>query len=269
MANLGTLMAPPTPATVGRNSHAASINDFNLQLKQQPWYQQFIAQAGFTGRPVQLNKQQRAQLEQLIIQRGGVPPDAFNDMQIDPAGNLNTEHGFASQPTFLKALEIGGAAAAGAVALPGSVGSLIGMGGTPGVTTGAQAGWLSSTAPSLLNAAPAAATHTALASAGSIGARLAPNLVNAATSIYANRTAANASTAASQLEAQAAADALAYTKVRDAQQRQDDLDAQNKNFALYQDAQRRLDPYRQFGQRSLGQLMAPRPGAGTLAARMN
>src|SRR5260221_610354 len=88
-----TRLSIPTQASVGRNSHAASINDFNLQLKQQPWYQDFIRQAGFEGRPVQLSHAQRDQLEQLIIRQGGVPPNAFNDMQIDPAGNLNTEHG--------------------------------------------------------------------------------------------------------------------------------------------------------------------------------
>lgn len=94
-----------------------AINDYNIQLHSQPWYQEYLASIGQTpkqgGWGVKLSKDQRQSLERLILQHGG-PRELFQDNMIDPAGNFNTEHGFASQPTWLKALEIGGAAGAGA-----------------------------------------------------------------------------------------------------------------------------------------------------------
>ena len=272
-------MQIPTAQSVGGNSHANLIDAFNLQLRQQPWYQDWFRAQGLNPNQVHLSKGQRQQLEQLIVQRAGVPADAFNDMMIDPAGNLNTEHGFASQPTWLKALEIGGAAAAGAFAAPGSIGSLVGMGSTsaPAVAPAAAPTILTGAGPMAASslpaiAGPAASMVPTLARTGfSFGKALtsiAPNLVNAGTQLVGAQMQSRANDRAAELQRQTAQDTLAYTERRDAQARQDMLDAQNKNFGLYQESQARLDPYRQFGLRSLAQIGRPIPGVGTLASRM-
>lgn len=110
-------------------------------MRAQPWYQDWFRSQHLDPNHVHLSGDQRQQLQQLILQRGGVPQDSFNDMKIDPAGNLNTEHGFASQPTWLKALEIG-APIAGADFLSGGAlhapiqAALMGGGGAaPGAST--------------------------------------------------------------------------------------------------------------------------------------
>lgn len=158
---------------VGRNSHDPRINDFNLQMRSQPWYQDWFRQQGLDPNKVKLSGGQRQQLQQLIVQKGGVPASAFDDMKIDPAGNLNTEHGFASQPTWLKALEIGGAATAGAFAMPGSIGSLVGMSGpTPTVagSTVAAPAAAGGVTPAITaaGASPVVAKKSALSKLGSL-----------------------------------------------------------------------------------------------------
>ena len=148
MANRKAPLVAPSIQEVGRNSHAKSIDDFNRQMRGQDWYQQWFRQQGLNPNKVHLDQGQRKQLQQVIQQNGGVPASAFNDMEIDPAGNLNTEHGFHSQPTWLKALEIGGAGAAGgyfaaplfaggAAAAPGAA---AGTGAGAGVGAGAGTG---------------------------------------------------------------------------------------------------------------------------------
>ena len=104
-----------------------AINQWNLEMRQQPWYQEWFASQGLDPNNVKLSKQQREQLEQLAI-ANGAPKDAFDDMMIDPAGNLNTEHGFASLPTWAKIAIGAGAVAGGFFAAP-AVGSALGVGG--------------------------------------------------------------------------------------------------------------------------------------------
>lgn len=154
MANLRA----PTQKSVGHDSHASSINDFNGQMRAQPWYQDWFRQNGLDPNHVQLSHEQRNALQQLVIQKGGVPPDAFNDMKIDPAGNLNTEHGFASQPTWLKGIEIGAPIAAATIASGGL--SSVGIPGLFGSAT-----------PEI--AAPAIAGSAAPAAAGAGGGVMA------------------------------------------------------------------------------------------------
>lgn len=258
MTTLADRMAVPTAQSVGGDSHASSINAFNLQLRSQPWYQAWFRQQGLDPNRVQLSKGQRQQLEDVLAQHGMPLTDGMN---LDPAGNLNTPHGFQSQPTWLKTLEI---------AAPIAVGGYFAAPAIAGALGGSAAPAAASASASV--AAPAAAAAPAVAGTGfSIGnlfSRALPSIVNAGAGIYATHAATSANSQAAQLQAQSARDALDYTKTHDTQQRQDFLDTQNRNFALYQQAQARLDPYRQFGQGSLDQLMRPIPGVGTLGARM-
>lgn len=255
MATLGDRISMPTAQSVGGNSHASSINAFNLQMRNQPWYQDWFRSQGLDPNRVKLSKSQRAELQQVIIRQGGVPADAFNDMKIDPAGNLNTEHGFASQPTWLKALEIGGAAAAGGYFL------------APALTGAAPM------AAPAASAAPAAAGTTAAATTGagtlgSIMSRALPLGINAATNIYGMRTQANANRDATAAQLQAGRDSIAYMEARDKQAREDAQRAEALNLKLYNESLARREPFRQFGVRSLAQLGQPIPGVGTLGARM-
>ena len=144
-----------------------AINQFNLEMRGQQWYQDYFTQRGLDANKVKLSKQQREELEALAI-ANGAPKDAFDDMMIDPAGNLNTEHGFASLPTWAK-IAIGAGAAAGAYFAAPVVGSSLGIGG-------------SSTAPTGLAAIPAS---------GQLGLGIAPSL--------AGSTAAGAGSAAAGL----------------------------------------------------------------------
>lgn len=143
------------------------INAFNLNMKSQPWYQDWMRSQGINPGRVKLSKEQRKQLEQVVLAHGA-PVTLFNDMMIDPAGNLNTEHGFASQPTWLKAIEIGGAGAIG-----GYLAAPL-FGGTTAATGVAGAGTniASMTIPELgLEAIPS------ILGAGGTSAALAPAVV--------------------------------------------------------------------------------------------
>lgn len=84
---------------------------------------------------------------------------------------------------------------------------------------------------------------------------------------------------AADLEAKASADALAFAKEQEAQRQKEWMLTQDRNRAIYdaevgrddqryQTRQNNLAPYRQFGAGSLGQLMRPIPGVGSLADRM-
>lgn len=267
-------MGMPTAQSVGGNSHASSINAFNLQLRSQPWYQAWFRQQGLDPNRVQLSKSQRQQLESVLAQHG-MP--LTGGMNIDPAGNLNTAHGFASQPTWLKTLEIAAPIAVGgyfaAPAIAGALGGGGGVSAAVGAPAATEASIFGSSAAAAGNAAAEGLVAPAVARGAGFGigkilTSAAPALVNAGMNIYGTRAATSANREAAQVQAQTAQNALDYTKTHDAQQRQDFLDTQNRNFALYQQAQARLDPYRRVGQGSLDQLMRPIPGVGTLGARM-
>lgn len=114
-------------------------NDLNIQLKSAPWYQNWLRSQGQDPNRVKLNDAQRKQLTQIAQQNGVKLPQG---VQFDPSGNANNLHGFAGQPGWLKALEIGGAATAGAAfggpALLGALGSGGGAGaGAATAATGA------------------------------------------------------------------------------------------------------------------------------------
>lgn len=108
------------------------LNQLNLQMRQAPWYQNYFRQRGLNPNQVQLNDMQRQELSALAAQNG-VPMG--KDNIIDKAGNVNTHHGFAGQPGWLKGLEIGGAGAAGAFFGGPAIASLLGHGAAPGLSS--------------------------------------------------------------------------------------------------------------------------------------
>lgn len=106
-------------------------NDLNITLHNAPWYQAFLTSNGQNPNQVKLNGSQRKQLQDLAAQNGVVLPKG---VQFDPSGNVNEQHGFAGQPGWAKALEIGAAAAAGGYfAAP----ALLGAGAAAPATAGA------------------------------------------------------------------------------------------------------------------------------------
>lgn len=254
-----------------RQAGPDAINQFNAYLKQQPWYQQFFVNRGINPQAVKLSRGQQAELERLMALHG-VP--IGSGTTIDDAGNVNEKN-------RLSRAAIIAAPIAASMLIPGvreavlsHAGSLFGAGGGSAPSGGitAAGNFAASQAPgyaALGQAAPAIAKGASRGfGIGKVLTAAAPAIVNAGASIYATKAATGANREAAQIQAQAARDALDYTKTHDAQQRQDYLDTQNRNFALFQEAQARMDPYRQFGRASLDQLMRPIPGVGTLGARM-
>lgn len=259
--------APPT-----HDTSEAQLDQFNRTLRSLPWYQTFFAQRGLNPNRVQLSDQQRRDLAGVAAQNG-VPVSAR--MTFDKAGNLNQQGGFAGQPTWLKGVEVAAPIAVGGYFAAPAIGSALGIGGGASAAAGAPAALssdiLGSSAAAAGNAAWAG-TLPAVAKTGfSFGkalTNLAPNLINAGTQLYGAHQQTSANDRAAALQQQTAREALAYTERRDAQARQDALDAQEKNYGLYREGQARLDPYRQFGLRSLAQIGRPISGVGTLATRM-
>ncbi len=114
---------------------------------------------------VQLNDDQRKELEQLAAQNGMPLPEGA---LIDKAGNANVQHGFAGQPAWAKALEIGGAALAGGLLAAPLLGGVTGaapevgiaglapstLAGIGGATAGAGKGILGAIGSTLGKAAP-------------------------------------------------------------------------------------------------------------------
>lgn len=90
-----------------------------------------------TGGRVKLNDNQKLAVmdaaRAYATRQGASIPEG---MIIDQGGNLNTKHGFAGQPGWLKGLEIGGVAA-GSMFIPGVQGALGGMLGSGGGATSA------------------------------------------------------------------------------------------------------------------------------------
>jgi hypothetical protein len=112
----------------------AALNQMNLQMRQQPWYQQWFAQQGLDPNHVRLNDRQREQLAALAGQNGF---ELAARMKIDEAGNLNQKGGWAGMSPAMKAAIIAAAAVGTAgIATTGALGStaqgLVGAGGGGG-----------------------------------------------------------------------------------------------------------------------------------------
>lgn len=252
-------------STLTRDSSKSAINQANLTLRSQPWYQQWFQRQGLNPNQVQLSGAQRQELEALSAQHG--MPLHENRMEIDPAGNINTQHGFRSQPTWLKALEIGAAGVAGGyLAAPylAGAGGAIG-GGSGGVSAGAGAGVASG----------ATAGTAGGFGVGSALMGLTPTIVGTVGSLYSQHAQNSANRDAAQISAQANTDALQFQREQLAQQQKQFDETQARNYGLYQEqntydrglnAQRqaRLAPYQQMGVGTLGQLTRPPQRMGTV-----
>lgn len=167
------------------------INSFNVSLKHQPWYQQWFLQNGLNmNAPTHLTDQQRQSLQQAATQNGMPLP---HGLIIDTTGNAGTHHGFAGQPGWLKALEIGGAGAAGIAfggpALMGLLGHTASAGGAAALgssgISGAAAGTgaAAAAAPAVAGAGAAAAipTLTSISGAPITAVNAVPSLTGAFT----------------------------------------------------------------------------------------
>jgi hypothetical protein len=146
------------------------INDLNLHMRQQPWYQTWFQKQGLDPNQVKLSDSQRSALAQEAARNGmPLPPH----MIIDPAGNTNTQHGFAGQPTWLKILEVAAPVAATAGFGAAGIGPMAGMMGAGGGAGAAGAAAMPEVTGSLAGAALPAAEGTGAALAGGTGATLA------------------------------------------------------------------------------------------------
>lgn len=132
-------------------------------MRAQPWYQTWFKSQNLDPNHVKLNDKQRAELAQQATVNGMPLPKGTI---IDPAGNVNTHHGFAGQPGWLKALEIGGAGVAGAMFGGPAIMSLLGHGATAGSAAGAASGVGSVGAGGAATAAGTSALAPALTAAG-------------------------------------------------------------------------------------------------------
>lgn len=105
--------------------------EYNDKLRaSDPWRQFMTSQGIDPNGPIRLSDRQRKQLAQQLGLSG------IQDVDIDPAGNLNTTHGWAGLPTWAKAAIAYSGAAVGGAGLAG-VGPLAGGGsaaGVPGAT---------------------------------------------------------------------------------------------------------------------------------------
>lgn len=268
---MDTSLNMPTQKSVGHDSHAATINDFNLHMRQQPWYQEWFRQQGLDPNHVQLSQAQRHGLQQLILQKGGVPPDAFNNMKIDPAGNLNTEHGFASQPTWLKGIEIAGAGVGAAFAAPAVLGALGVGGAAPGVAVPSITGTTYGTG--MAAGLPSLAGMGTLPAVAGAGAGMTTGITGAAAPSLMSRIAGMAKNPASLLSS--GGRALGAISQASASNRGTQIEAQmaHDQMQLEADQQRRAaesDAYRKtlYGQMAAGYQPSTRP-AGAMGRDPN
>src|SRR5262245_40682227 len=129
-----------------RQTSEAELNQFNVSLRSQPWYQAYFAQRGLDPNKVKLSDRQQGELETLMAQNGVTVPSG---MHIDPAGNLNQKN------TLGRNLAIGAGVGAGAFfggpALLSAIGSAgppaaagtVAASATPAATTATTGGTLS------------------------------------------------------------------------------------------------------------------------------
>lgn len=126
----------PTPRNKGRG-----LDDFNAQLRANEAYRAYLRRLGANpDGPLKLSSSQRAAAERWVRAQF---PGLAEKFQIDPAGNVNTDHGLStawSNPYFRYPL-----IAAGAVGTAGALGA---FGGAAGVAGGAGSGAAGGVLPS-------------------------------------------------------------------------------------------------------------------------
>jgi hypothetical protein len=124
----GTSMAP------NRKTSEEDLNQFNLQLKSNPVYMQFMQDNGLVdqGRGVKLSRGQQGALTDRLVESGMTIPGG---MHIDQAGNFNQKNRLARNTAIAAGIGVGGYFAAPYLA------SMAGMGGgTTGAVSGTAAG---------------------------------------------------------------------------------------------------------------------------------
>lgn len=209
-----------------------TINDFNLKIRQTPWYQEWFAARGLNPNSVQLNERQRDELKQLVEAQAGFRFP--KDMKIDPAGNLNEKGGWAGLPTGVKIAIIAGAT----IATAGAAGAFA---GGAGAASGAASG--GATAATGAGAATAGGMGTLGTIAGLGGGGLtAMDIVRSAigptiglaTNYFANRSATNANNAAAEAQQRAADEQMKWLKELEERRRQEFELTQQRNLELYE-----------------------------------
>lgn len=126
-------MATVAPMPAVPTARGRSADTFNDYLRSLPEYRSVLQAMGvnLTG-PLKLTSAQRARAEQWVRQQF---PTLSGRFQIDPAGNVNTDHGLStawSNPYFRTALIAGGALATAGLVNPG----LLGFGSATAPTAG-------------------------------------------------------------------------------------------------------------------------------------
>lgn len=244
---------------------SAQRNKINLTMRQTPWYQDWFRSKGLDPNRVKLSDQQRSDLSSLAA-RNGMP--LTDGLVLDQAGNVNVKHGFAGQPGWLKALEIGGAVA-GSLLIPGSqtaLGHVFGFGSTQAPIAGAT-----QTLPTLTavnSGAPIVAVGHA--AAAPVAANVARNVgsfmgmggggfsvgdivksavgpaIASATGLITSRSQTrsadrglqaelDAQREAAALQSKSAADQLQYLKDVEAERKKEFDASEARNYGIYQD----------------------------------
>lgn len=215
-------------SNINKKSDEEALNNFNIQMRSQPWFIQWMQErglnpSGFGNR--KLSGKEQDQLEQLVAQHyfGGRLPEG---MTIDSGSSLNQKGGWAGMPTWAKTAIIAGAAVATAgTASALSGGSFLGIGGGAGAVPNAVPAVSGSLAP-VLPATPAvaggtaAATGTAAAAGGKsvfdrVSGWLRNPVVNAAGQMISAAGQASANNRGVNVDAQLAHDDLALRAARE------------------------------------------------------
>jgi len=150
-------------ASPHQGTSEADLNQVNLQMRSQPWYQQWFRAKGLDPNRVRLTEQQRQELTQLAAANG---VELGDRMKFDEAGNVNQMGGFAGMPTWAK-IALASAAVAGTGGALGAagVGPMAGMFGGGGGGLAASVG-----APAATEAAIFGSPAAMASGAGAAGA---------------------------------------------------------------------------------------------------
>lgn len=257
----------PAPTREGRG-----LDAFNDQLRANPEYRAFLQSIGVNpDAAIRLSGRQRSQVEDFVRQQH---PDLAGKFQIDPAGNINTDHGVStawSNPAFRYPLLAAGAiGTAGALGAFGGLGAVGGTGATSsaGLFPGAFQGSLS--AGSLLGTAPGAAGAAGgggMGFFGSLGRFFGGNaggrLIDAAGNLIGNQIQSGANDRATEIQDRYLRDALAYQQEQDRLAREQYEREYTRRIGIedgdrtrrigFEDArERRLAPYRDIAQHANG-----------------
>ncbi len=118
---------------INKQADERKLNEFNIQMRQQPWFQEFMRARGLDPSGLgnrKLSGQEQDALEVLVAKHyfGGRIPEG---MTIDSGSSLNQKGGWAGMPTWAKVAIGAGVTAATAGLVPGvpGVAGLFGGGG--------------------------------------------------------------------------------------------------------------------------------------------